>query len=230
MAFSALIQHRIKLFQEFRAGLLGLKKDDLTYQVLSEYRNGPGLKMLAGMAAGTNNQIGQFLESLRGIDDVDVLDSARDELVKIVDDCIVGMTGQGEVRSVFGDLILKVKDAKLSTLLREFNAAKDGQPNIAVIGLRTILCLIIRERAKVVDAANPLAIRQDLALQPMLDDAIGSKIFPEGESKLLDAFRRRGLKESSDNVVHKPGDNMLVSKDDLSAAVDLLNKLLPTLT
>jgi hypothetical protein len=32
-----------------------------------------------------------------------------------------------------------------------------------------------------------------------------------------------------DNIVHKPGSNMLVSKDALAAGVDLLNKLLPTL-
>ena len=55
---------------------------------------------------------------------------------------------------------------------------------------------------------------------------IGTKALPEGETKLLEAYRRRGLKEGSDNVVHKPGGNMLVDKDNLSAAVDLLNKLI----
>jgi hypothetical protein len=69
----------------------------------------------------------------------------------------------------------------------------------------------------------------DLMLQPMLDEAISTGIFPEGQSKLLQAYRRQGLKEHSDNVVHKPGGDMLVSKDDLSAAVDLLNRLLPTI-
>ena len=74
---------------------------------------------------------------------------------------------------------------------------------------------------------DPLAKKEDLALQPMLDDAIKQRVFSEGLTKLLEAFRRQGLKEKSDNVAHKPGANMLISKEDLSAAVDLLNKLLP---
>jgi hypothetical protein len=225
---SALIQHRIKLFQEFRAGLLDLKKADLAYQILFDYRYDNATK-LAGIAGGTHNQIGYLLESVKSINDVDVLDSARDELVKIIDDCLVGMTGQGLVRPVLADLVLKVKDTKLSTLLREFDAAKEQQPNLAAIGLRTILCLVIQERAKGFDAKSALATSQDLSLQPMLDEAIKLGIFPEGQTKLLRAYRRQGLKEHSDNVVHKPGSDMLVTKDDLSAAVDLLNKLLPTL-
>ena len=63
----------------------------------------------------------------------------------------------------------------------------------------------------------------------MLDEAIATGLFPEGHTKLLQAYRRQGLKEHSDNVVHKPGSDMLVSKDDLSATVDLLNRLLPTI-
>jgi hypothetical protein len=225
---SPLLQHRIKSFQEFRAGLLDLKKADLTHQVLVDYRYGNASK-LAGIAGGTHNQIGYLLESVKSIDDVDVLDSARDELIKIIDGCLTGMTGQGHVRPILDDLILKVKDTKLSTLLREFNAAKEQQPNLAAIGLRTIICLVIQERAKVLDATSALSTRQDLSLQPMLEDAIKQNVFPEGQTKLLQAYRRQGLKEHSDNVVHKPGSDMLVSKDDLAGAVDLLNKLLPTI-
>jgi hypothetical protein len=228
MTLSFLTQHRIKSFQAFRAGLLDLNKAELSYQALFDYRHNNALK-LAGIAPGTHNQIGHLLESVKGIDDVDVLDSGRDELVRIIDDCLTGFTGQGQVHSILDDLILKVKDTKLSTLLKEFNSAKDGQPNIALIGLRTILCIVIQERAKIGDGGSPLATCQDLALKPMLDDAIKTKVFEEGETKLLDAYRRNGLKERSDNVVHKPGDNMLASKDDLSAGVDLLNKLLPAI-
>ena len=71
---SALMQHRIKSFQEFRTGLLDLKKADLAYNVLFDYRYYNGTK-LAGIAGGTHNQIGYLLESLKGIDDVDVLDA-----------------------------------------------------------------------------------------------------------------------------------------------------------
>jgi hypothetical protein len=228
VSLSPLIQHRITSFQEFRSGLLELRKADLTPQVLSSYRVSNSRKLL-GIAGGTHNQIGHFLESLDGIDDVDVLDAARDELVRIIDDCIAGFSSQARVRPVLSDHVLKVKDSKLATLLGEFNAAKEGQPNLAAIGLRTILCLVIQERAKLVDPNSPLATTQDLKLQSMLDDAIKTNIFPEGETKLLNAYRRHGLKEGSDNVVHKPGTNMLVAKDDLSAAVDLLNKLIPAL-
>jgi hypothetical protein len=113
--------------------------------------------------------------------------------------------------------------------LKEFNSIKDSQPNLAAIGLRTILCLVIQQRAKALDVTSPLSTREDLSLQPMLDEAIKLGIFPEGQTKLLQAYRRQGLKEHSDNVVHKPGSDMLVTKDDLSAAVDLLNKLLATI-
>ena len=96
---SALMQHRIKSFQEFRTGLLDLKKADLANNVLFDYRHNNGTK-LAGIAAGTHNQIGYLLESLKSIDDVDVLDAGRDELVRIIDDCLIGMTGEGQVRPV----------------------------------------------------------------------------------------------------------------------------------
>ena len=225
---SPLTQHRIKSFQEFRAGLISLKKADLSQQVLSDYWHRNTTK-LAGIAGGTHNQIGYLLNSLQVVDDVDVLDSARDEFLKIIDDCLVGMTAQGQVRPLLDDFILKVKDTKLSTLLKEFNAIKDHQPNLAAIGIRTIICLIIQERAKLTDPTGRLATTQDLALDPMLSKALGQGVFPEGESKLLHAFQSRGQKVMFDNIVHKSGENMLIAKDDLSAAVDLLNKLLPTL-
>jgi hypothetical protein len=57
------------------------------------------------------------------------------------------------------DLILKVKEEKLSTLLREFNAIKNQQPNSAAIVLRTIVCLIIQEKAKLAQPGGALAIR-----------------------------------------------------------------------
>jgi hypothetical protein len=224
---NALTEFKIKSLQEFREGIRDLNKNDLTPQLLMSYFE-TNISKVKPLGASLLNPLGQFLSSIVGADDVSVLDAARDEVVRMVDSAIQQVSGE-PVRSILSDLILKIKDTKLATLLREFNDAKDGQPNIAAIGLRTILCLIIQERAKIADPKSNLAIRQDLMLQPMLDDAIATKIFYEGETKLLDAFRRRGLKERSDNVVHKPGSNMLVTKEDLSAAVGLLNKLLPML-
>jgi hypothetical protein len=59
--------------------------------------------------------------------------------------------------------VLKTKDVKLSTLLREFNAIKNPYPNSAAIVLRTIICLIIQERAKLTKPDSELAKTQDLA-------------------------------------------------------------------
>lgn len=63
----------------------------------------------------------------------------------------------------------------------------------------------------------------------MLTQAGAAGTFPKGETKLLKGFQDRGQKIMFDNIVHKSGDNMLIKTDDLSAAVDLLNKLLPTI-
>jgi hypothetical protein len=44
---------------------------------------------------------------------------------------------------------------------------------------------------------------------------------------LLRAFQQQGLKETFDNVVHKPGSAMLIKADDLSSLVqNTVNKLL----
>lgn len=61
----------------------------------------------------------------------------------------------------------------------------------------------------------------------MLEGAIKNKIFDEGETKLLKAFEQQGLKETFDNVVHKPGGSALIKTDDLSSLVqNTVNKLL----
>jgi hypothetical protein len=64
-------------------------------------------------------------------------------------------------------------------------------------------------------------------LTPMLQGAIDEKIFDQGETKLLLSFKQQGLKETFDNVVHKPGASALIKADDLSALVqNTVNKLL----
>ena len=56
-----------------------------------------------------------------------------------------------------------------------------------------------------------------------------TKIFDSAEERLLRRFLTGGQKDTFDNVAHKPGANALVSKETLSDAVDLLNRLLPTI-
>lgn len=216
---SALTDAKLKLLHGFRAGIFHLNKADLTPQALSAYQ--PSSRW-----AGLINPLGQFIGSISAIHDIDALDAARDEIVRMVDASISSLSGV-PVRPLLEDLIVKVKDAKLSTLLREFNAVKDHQPNIAAIGLRTIICLVIQEKAKLTQPEGALAKTQDLMLKPMLRSAIEDKIFSEGETKPLKAFEQQGLKETFDNVVHKPGSGALIRTDDLSSLVqNTVNKLL----
>jgi hypothetical protein len=114
-------------------------------------------------------------------------------------------------------------------LLIEFNRVKDSNPNLASIGFRTILCLVIRERAKIVRPHLALATKDDLRFEPDINEAIKEHIFTTGEEKLLKTYRDGGNKAKFDNVAHKAGDNMLMNKDDLEDAIDLLNTLLPSL-
>jgi hypothetical protein len=222
---SALTEFKLKLLHELRANILDLKKDQLTAATLAKCV-GDNWNKVTPMGAGLVNSLGNLMRTFEGAEGVDVLDAARDQVIAMIDGSIATLGGE-PVRPILDDLILKVKDRKLSTLLKEFNSIKDNQPNLAAIGLRTIICLIIQERAKIANATGTLANKQDLALDPMLTEAIKAGIFPQGETKLLQGFQSRGQKIMFDNVVHKPGDNMLIKKDDLSAAVDLLNKLLP---
>jgi hypothetical protein len=71
-----------------------------------------------------------------------------------------------------------------------------------------------------------LAARTDLALDPVIKEAIDSGLFEDGEKRLVERFRD-GPKVMLDIVAHKPGEKSLTVKDDLSSAVDsLLNQLL----
>ena len=217
---------KLKKLHEFRTGLLGLNKADLRPKLISSYWESNRNKLIP---SGIVDNLGRRIQTFGGIDDVDALDGARDELVKMLDDTIASLSG-ADVRPILDDLILKIKDVKLSTLLREFNAIKNQQPNSAAIVLRTIICLIIREKAKLSQPGGTLATRNDLMLSPMLQSAFDAKIFDEGATKLLRAFQQQGLKETFDNVVHKPGDNALIKADDISSLVqNTVNKLLAAL-
>jgi hypothetical protein len=214
---------KLKKLHEFRTGLLDIQKADLTPKAISHYWESNRDKL---RPSGLVDNVGRYIQSIQDVDDVDALDGARDELVRMVDATIASLNA-ADVRPILEDLILKIKDIKLSTLLREFNAVKNQQPNCAAIVLRTIICLIIQEKAKLIKPAGALATGPDLMLTPMLQSAIDEKIFDQGETKLLQAFQRQGLKETFDNVVHKPGDGALINAADLSSLVqNTVNKLL----
>jgi hypothetical protein len=221
-----LTEVKVDKLNTFRVGLLDLKKADLTPKLISSYWESNRDKLTP---SGITDTLGRYIQRLGGIDDVDALDGGRDELIRMIDETIVTLS-HTDVRPILDDLILKVKDEKLSTLLREFNAIKNHQPNSAAIVLRTIMCLIIQEKAKLFQPGGALANRQDLMLTPMLRSAIDDNVFDQGETKLLRSFQQQGLKETFDNVVHKPGAGALIKAHDLSSLVqNTVNKLLATI-
>lgn len=233
---SANIKRRaIQELRAVRQELVDIRKDELAYGRLVEWHTKSSRTFqLASANGGIINLGSQLMRHLNGLnvmEDREVLDDARSLMVEMLDRNITQIDRSEVVRPVLEELILKVTDTKLSTLLKEFNAARDTQPNIAAIALRTILMLIIQERAKIHDPASALATKDDLNLTREINEALGNQIFASGEDKQLKRFRDNGPKHMFDNVAHKPGDNALIEKEQLSDVVDwLLNKLLPTIT
>ena len=110
------------------------------------------------------------------------------------------------------------------------NAAKDHQPNLAAIGFRTILGMLIVEIAKKRKPGSKLAARDDFALEPIIKESLSDNLFDDGERRVVERFFGKGSKDMFDIVAHKPGEQALVDKGDLSSAVDnLLNLLLKAL-
>jgi hypothetical protein len=170
-------------------------------------------------------KIGAYLNE----DDPQIFDAVRAALVDQLDYEIKVIDATVIVRTVLEDYIIRVKDVKLATLLREFNETKDIQPNVAAIGFRTILGMVIGIRAALNDPNSALAKQQDLKFEPDIKAAIAGKIFDEGQIKRLQRFLTGGQKDKFDIVAHKRGGNALVLKDNLSDAVELLNALLPSI-
>src|SRR5262249_11641961 len=135
------------------------------------------------------------------------------------------------VRPLVEELIAQVQDPKLSSLLREFNSQREVAPNLAAIAFRTILSLVIKQRATKVQPQSRLATSGDINFEQDIRDALMAQppIFDSGELKLLKRYQTGGKKDAMDNVTHKITSITLVTKDDLEDGVDLLNSLLPTI-
>src|SRR5258708_10103200 len=131
-----------------------------------------------------------------------------------------------KVKPLLEEYTLRVKDTKLAELLKEFNAAKDNAPNLTAMGFRTILSLIIQEKAKRVNPTSNTATRTDLAPQPMIDSARNEKILSQDEQRLVNSFVSTH-EDIFDFVTHRP--NILIDKNEVDTIVDLLNKLLPSI-
>ena len=109
-------------------------------------------------------QIGQVIQGYETETDTEIRNELRARIVERLDNVLTILDSSLIVRPILEEYIFRVKDTKLAALLKEFNAIKDTNPNFAAIGFRTILTLIIREKAKLVNSASPLATKTDLAM------------------------------------------------------------------
>ena len=163
------------------------------------------------------------------IRETEVLNELMIHVVGFLDEAIPLVDSQQTIRPLLEHWTLQIQDTKLSSLLREFNMAREACPNLSAIAFRTILCLIIYERARRQDPSSTLAQRQDISFERDIKAAISSHIFSSSEERLLNRFLNGGKKDKFDIIAHKLGPTALIDKDDLEDAVDLLNSLLPTI-
>jgi hypothetical protein len=173
------------------------------------------------------NTIGYVIQAVPALAPLPVVQDLRDRVVGMLDDNIRGIDETQIVETILEANIKRIRDTKLAALANEFNAIKDTAPNAAAVLYRTILSLKIKA------TQQSLATATDLSPEPSIKKAIGDghpKIFDSAEEKLLRRFLTGGQKDVFDNVAHKPGANALVTKENLSDAVDLLNRRLPTIT
>src|SRR5579863_182959 len=81
-------------------------------------------------------------------EDIEVFNELRPVFVGFIDLGLSIIDKEFEVRPVLEEYTRRVKDPKLAEMLKEFNVSKDTSPNLVAIGFRTILALIIQEKAK----------------------------------------------------------------------------------
>lgn len=170
-------------------------------------------------------------KSMEGYDqetDVEIFNELRPGFVSVIDIALRRLDQQYEVKPLLDEYIKRVKDTKLAELLKEFNAAKDTATNLAAIGFRTILSLVIQEKAKREKPGSNTATRTDLALNEMIDRNKNDGVLSGDEQHLVDSFKSTH-KDIYDFVAHRPGAKNLVDKSEVDTMVDLLNKLLPAI-
>lgn len=159
-------------------------------------------------------------------EDPEILNELRPIIVRLIDAGIASVDKTYQTAPLLEEYIARVKDTKLAELLKEFNATKDIAPNLAAIGFRTILSLIIQEKAKRVNPASRTATRTDLAPGPMIDSARNERILSSDEQRLIDSFVSTH-RDIYDLITHRPG--RLIDKGEVDTMIDLLNKFLPAI-
>jgi hypothetical protein len=214
-----------------RESLLSIPKNELVGKEISEWVSRSNV-LFEKSDTVTHKclwlRVNKAIEGFENEEDIEACIDIRDNIVEFIDEHLLILDSTQNVRPVLDELILKIPNNKLSTLLKEFNSIKNEQPNLAAMGFRTILSLIIIERAKIIDPSSDLATRADIKPEREIGDAIKTKtLFTDYENRKLGRYLNGGDKDSFDFVVHKP--DYLIEKDELEDAVDLLNRLLPTI-
>lgn len=160
-------------------------------------------------------------------EDPEIFNELRPELVECIDEGLRVLDAGYKVKPFsLEDYIKRVKDIKLAELLKEFNEVIDTAPNLAAIEFRTILSLVIQEKAKRVNPTSKTATRTDLGPSKMIDCARNETILSKDEQRLVNSFVST-YKDIYDLVTHRPG--ILIDKYEVYTMVDLLNKLLPAI-
>jgi hypothetical protein len=184
--------------------------------------------MLGGGMVNIRSSVVRELDGYEREEDIEVFNEMRPIFVGFID-LGLNIIDQGyEVKPVLEEYIKRVKDTKLAEMLKEFNMSKDTSPNLVAIAFRTILALIIQEKAKRLDPQSNTATRVDLALDKMIDSARNDNVLSSDELRLLESFKATH-KDIYDFVAHRPGANKMVDKSEVATMVDLLNKLLPAI-
>jgi hypothetical protein len=85
-----LTEVKLAKLNEFRAGLLELKKADLTAKTIYQYWESNRDKL---RPAGVVDNLGRYIQSVQDMNDIDALDGARDEIVGMVDIALASLGG-----------------------------------------------------------------------------------------------------------------------------------------
>jgi len=227
-----LVERAVSDLRQAREELLTIPKQALSGAQINQWgqRWMPAFdraESLCGLIIRGN--IGHFMQGSWEETDSDLCDDLRARIVGLLDSVIQALDAREAVEPVLAEWIKRVADTKLATLLREFNDVKDTAPNLAAIGFRTILALLIRERAKQVAPDSEIAKQDDLVPERDIKAALDQpELFSSGERKYLRRYLSGGDKDVFDNVVHKP--TTLIQRDELEDAVQLLNRLLPSIS
>src|SRR5215472_6778790 len=172
----ALRRRALATLNDSRTVLLSIPKDQLTggsiHQWFAQRKDALAQADMVAQSSLVGTIAYQIMDSLWNEKGHDVCLDLRDTIVWHFEHPIQRLSQSQTVKPVLDDYISKVANAKLATLLKEFTAARNNQPNLACIGFRTILPLIIRERAKLVDPAHRLAIKDDLGFEPDIRSAL----------------------------------------------------------